>query len=320
MRYALVSALVSALALAACSAPARFAPTPDQARIVTDDLARFYAVFDALPPDVEGAARRFEAGYFEVGSDGLRAFRDRTGSPRDFTEAVLARRPFYAAIRETVLDEATHRAVADSVRQAYRDLEAVYPDARFPDVYFVVGRLGTGGTAKPTGLVVGTEHWSGTDVPMDGFTPWQRQALSPPSERLPLVVHEMMHAQQRPRGRRPRTRLFVALQEGCPDYLTERLVGRHTNEAATAWAEPRWDALWAEFRAGLDETDLGDWFFRAPNRPDEPERPVDLGYAVGAEICRGYVERAPDLETALRDVIVLEDVGRIWRESGYAER
>ncbi len=315
MRHVLVLGLV--LAVSACSGSARFAATPDDAQIVTADLERFYAVFDALPDSIalEDATRRFEQDYFEGGTDGLRAFRDRTGTPREFTEAVLARRQFYSAIRGRVLDAATHRAVADSARGAYRALESLYPEARFPDVYFVVGRLGTGGTAKRAGLVLGTEHFSsGDNVPTDELTAWQKQAISPPAERLPLVVHELMHAQQRPRGRQARTRLYEALREGCPDYLTERLIGRHPNQTTEAWAEPREAELWAEFQPGLEETDLGDWFYRTPA---DTERPVDLGYVVGAWICEAYVEQAPDLEAALRDVITLENVGRIYRESGY---
>jgi len=315
MRLALTLGL--ALSVSACSGSARFAPSPDEAQIVTTDLERFYAVFDTLPDTValEDATRRFQDGYFEGATAGLRAFRDRTGSPREFTEAVLARRQFYSAIRDRVLDGATHRAVADSARGAYRALEAVYPEAQFPDVYFVVGRLGTGGTVKRAGLVLGTEHYSsGDDVPTDELTAWQKQAISPPTERLPLVVHELMHAQQRPRGRQQRTRLYEALREGCPDYLTERLIGRHPNQATEAWAESREAELWAEFEPGLDETDFGDWFYRTPADAD---RPVDLGYVVGAWICEAYVEQAPDLESALRDVIALEDAGRIYRESGY---
>ena len=309
------------LLASACSGPPRFAPTPGAARIVTDDLARFYAVFDALADSVsvDQAGRQFEAGYFRPGSDGLRAFRDRTGDTETFTTSVLERRRFYTAIRDRVLDTRAYSALADSARDAYRALERIYPDARFPDVYVVVGKLSTGGTPKRAGLVLGAEHYAdGPGVPRDELSAWQRQAVSSQDELLAIVVHELMHAQQK--GVTQRTVAGRAMSEGCADYVTERLVGRHPYAAAEAWARPRAAELWAEFEPALDDSDLGDWFFAVPERDGQPDRPVDLGYVLGAWICQAYVDNAADPAAALREVIRLEDPDRIVRESGFDGR
>ena len=321
MRRLILAALVFVAAACSSGYATRSAASPEAARVVTDDLARFYAVFDALPDSAsaEDAARRFRADYFEPGSDGLRAFRSRTGDDETFARAVLARRAFYRAIRPAVLDQAASRALADSMRAAYRALAAVYPDARFPDVYLVVGKLSSGGTVRRPGVVMGTEHFSGGPrVPTDELSAWQRQAVSGARDRLPILVHEAMHAQQR--RFRQRTRALRAVAEGCPDYLTERLVGRHPNADAEAWALPRRAEITAEFLAGADSTDLGDWFFDVPARPGDPGRPVDLGYTVGKWICEAYVENANDPSTALHDVVRLEDPERIVRESGLLGR
>ena len=317
----LILSVLAFLSATGCSGPPRFAPTPDAARVVTDDLARFYAVFDALPDSasVEVTADAFDAGYFRPGSDGLRAFRDRTGDTETFARAVLDRRRYYAAIRSGVLDVSVYRALRDSVRIAYRELELIYPDARFPDVYVVVGKLSTGGTPKRAGLVIGAEHYaSGPNTPTDELTAWQQQAISGSGDLVPIVVHELMHAQQRRVAQR--TVLRRAVVEGCADYLTERLVGRHPYAAQEAWARPRAAELWAEFEQDLEDTDLGDWFYRVPDRPAEPGRPVDLGYVMGAWICQSYVENATDSEAALRDVIRVDDPERIVRESGFDGR
>ena len=322
MLHLRVLALVALALLPGCSGGyvTRAAPTPEAARFVTDDLVRFYGVFDALPPSVSigDAARRFRDGYFEPGSDGLRAFRDRTGDDETFARHVLGRRDFYRAIRPVLLDSAAARALADSARLAYAALERIYPEARFPDVYLVVGKLSTAGTVRRPGLVLGAEHYaSGPDVPTTALTAWQLQAISPPEERVPLVVHELIHAQQNRRGLRKRTLLRKALVEGCADYLTERLVGRHPYSDLEAWARPREAELWAAFEPDLDDADLHGWFYTIP---DDPEQPVDVGYVIGAWICEAYVENAPDEAAALRDVIHLEDPERIYRESGYPMR
>ena len=312
------------LGIAACSGSrysTRSAVSPEAVRMETADLARFYAVFDALPDSVSvaEAALRFREGYFEPGSDGLRAFRDRTGDDETFARAVLTRRRFYRSIRPAVLDRSGDAALADSVRAAYRALAAIYPEARFPDVYVVVGKLSTGGTAKSPGVVIGAEHYAASgDTPRGELSTWERRrALSPPGDRLPLVFHEAMHAQQR--RFRQRTRALRAVAEGCPDYLTERFVGRHINAETERWAEGRRAELVAEFMASRDSSDYGDWFFRVPERAGQPDRPVDLGYTVGKWICEAYVENADDPTAALRDAICLDDPARIIRESGLAE-
>ena len=312
--------LLFALMLAGCSGTKpRSAPTPDAARIVTDDLARFYAVFDALPATVDtaDAVRRFEDGYFAPGSDGLRAFRLRTRDTETFTRAILDRRRFYSAIRSNVLSG--DESFADSVRAVYRSLARVYPDARFPDVYLLVGRLSTGGTIGPAGLLIGAEHYAlSDDTPLDELSDWQRNAVFPASDRLPLVVHELMHAQQHTRRRSSKmTLLEKAIAEGCADHATERLVGRHPNARIEAWTAGREAELWDDFVVNLDATDTDDWFYMMPDIAGQPDRPADVGYVVGLWICRAYTAGAVDQDQALRTIIEARDPYRIYEESGF---
>ena len=114
--------------------------------------------------------------------DAILAPRRRLLPKRIFARSVLARRQFFGAIRETVLSSAPAPALADSIRTAYRALEAMYPGARFPDVYFIVGRLQTGGTIGRPGLLVGAEHYAYTPgVPRGELSAWQQTAIFPPS-------------------------------------------------------------------------------------------------------------------------------------------
>ena len=48
------------------------------------------------------------------------------------------------------------------------------------------------------------------------------------------------------------------------------------------------------------------------------ERPADLGYWIGAEICRSYYGNAKDKREALRDIVTLVNAESIVRNSRYA--
>src|SRR5262249_62248126 len=58
----------------------------------------------------------------------------------------LARRRFYDAIRSNTLAVDTAHAIKDSIHAAFRRMSALYPDAKYADVYFLIGRMSSGGT------------------------------------------------------------------------------------------------------------------------------------------------------------------------------
>jgi hypothetical protein len=197
----------------------------------------------------------------------------------------------------------------------------MYADAVFPDVYFLIGRMTSGGTLDRSALYIGTEFYSrSADTPVEELNPWERM-VTRSSELLPcIVLHELMHYQQRPvQGRR--TLLVAAVREGAPDWLAQQLCGANINDAAHAWLDAdsaRAAVVWQEFIADLDsESATGRWIGNA-NRSGE--RPADLGYVLGFRIAEAYYNRAADKAAALRDIIRADDPGAVWKGSGLGER
>lgn len=132
-------------------------------------------------------------------------------------------------------------------------------------------------------------------------------------EHLPQVaVHEMSHVfQMQTQGpanylaiyQEPgrRTHAALAIREGCADYRTWRASGLAMSERQRFVREHA-PELWAEFRPLLHEiVEPGDpWFGgRSAARPDWP---LQVGYGLGEEICRTFVETADDESAALRAV------------------
>lgn len=292
---------------------------PAAARLITEDIPRFWKAVDRMA----GAATRrdslralFEEYYLEA-SPGLEAFvRLRIGSPFELLDAIRRRPKYYASIRENTGRVA---AAEPRIRDALRRFKGMYADATFPDVYFLIGRLNSGGTLNPAALYIGAEFYSrAPDTPVDELNAWERM-VTRTGDLLPcIVLHELMHYQQQPlQGRR--TLLASAFREGAPDWLAQRLCGTNINDAAHGWldAEPgRAAQVWKDFRAELEsETAAGRWIGNANNSGD---RPADLGYVLGFRIAEAYYNRAADKVAALRDIIRAEDPAAMWAASGFA--
>ena len=257
--------------------------------------------------------------------------------------AAVARRPrFYAGIRRGTLALDSLGGAVDEIRGAYRRLAALYPDAVFPPVYFLIGRLTSGGTTGPSGILLGAEM-RGADpaAPRDELTAWERGAVGDARGVPHLVAHELMHVEQQAARRQaavgadPRaaaadrgTLLAQALDEGCADLLADLVtdaspgtpsagpgvVTTSDGGGTRAYGLAHERELWSEFRPVMLRGDAKGWLYEGDAAKG---RPADLGYFVGARICRAYYERAADKRQAVRDILVMADPKAFAEASGY---
>lgn len=264
---------------------------PDSARIITSDVRLFWAVVDRSTPATLPQLLHCE--YIRGGTQAVRDFIPyRIISAHRLAEMVTARRARYDAARQSSLALDT---LVQPVRVVFHRMKALYPDAVFPDVYFVIGRLNTGGTTSPRGLLIGAEMYRNhSDIPH-------------------IIAHELVHYQQTPIPEGQRTLLAQSIMEGSADFVAELISGRHINERAHAYALPRERELWQEFSGAMHGQDLTGWLYGNP-----PEgRPADIGYFFGYRIAQAYYARTPDKSQALRDILSITDYGEFWIQSGY---
>src|SRR5437899_5893624 len=190
----------------------------DSVRIVTSDIPNFWRAYDlAAGKDSAERVRIVETVYLQPGSPGLRdrmrvrrmnpdTVRARLAAavwpkarldslPLDSVKKVTA--PFYersaaeqllgavskypryyAAVRPTTLSVDTNSRITQGVRRGLHKLAALYPEARFPTIYFLIGTLSTGGTTAQSGMLMGTEQ-SASDptTPLDELPDWARKNM-----------------------------------------------------------------------------------------------------------------------------------------------
>lgn len=315
--YRLLLLLCCLLPLGAC-AQSGFGTDPDSARLSTSDLDLFWQAWDeaASAGDSEARARVFRDRYLEAGSPGLQAFTRLRIGDADKLVAAIDRHPrYYASLRART---AALQSRLPEIRETLRRMQALYPEAVFPDVYFLVGRMNSGGTLDGTGLLVGIEMFGrGEGAPLDELGEWHRAVVGE-FDNLPVIVaHEWVHFQQRMEiGGQP-TLLQLAIGEGVADFIAELGAGRHVNGHVHDWAEPRAGELWAEFRQRMHGTDYAGWLYDGSQSPEG--RPADLGYWMGYRIARGYYRRAADKAQAIRDMLRIRDFDAFLEASGVAE-
>jgi hypothetical protein len=261
-------------------------------------------------------------------AEGAKLTRDTSGVgdllPAMNLDAAVRHRPrFFAAIRANTLAIDTARAVKDSIRAYYRRLAAIYPDAVFPPVYFLIGQLNSGGTTGDAGQLIGTElHGADATTPLGELDDWERRVMGRVDGLPGTVAHELMHIQQaNARGGatlvegKGQTLLAQALDEGCANFLAWTVTGSDLTKAADQYGIAHEHDLWVEFQRDMNGTDVSNWLYQGDRSKD---RPADLGYFMGARICEAYYKKATDRRRAVRDIFAMPSAADFLARSGYS--
>lgn len=294
-------------------AQGRFTGNPDSAQLVTSDIPRFWRAYDHAT--LKDAGEVLQREYVDAGTDGVKDFiQGRIVSGAALAGLVAQRARYYAAIRANTLSIANDRAIQDSIRASFRRLKALYPAAVFPTVYFVIGRMNSGGTSSSHGLLIGAEMNARDETtPIDELDSWSKAVTGRLANLPHIVAHELIHFQQAPKSGE-QTLLVQSMREGAPDFLAELISGKHINELAQQYGDAHEAALWDEFRSAMDGTKVDRWLYQGDRSTD---RPADLGYWMGYKICAAYYANAADRTAALAAIIRMSDPKAILAESGY---
>lgn len=291
---------------------------PDKARFITEDIGRFWQAYDkAMAAKPEERAAIFQGGYIAPGTTGLKDFSlGGRLNAKALAKAVETSPNFFKAIRAVTMNTAKQRA---NTIAAFRKLKKLYPEAIFPEVYFVVGQMQSGGTASPNGLLMGAEMFTrAPGVQTEELSDWLKGALMQPDEIPPLVAHESIHYQQKYplQG----GLLCNCLKEGSADFLGELTSGRLIKrmESTHVWANVRERELWEEFQKDLTVANSTPrWLYGGSGKDG---RPVDLGYWMGYKISEAHYKNSTDKKQAVRDILIVKDCQQLLKASRYAEK
>ncbi|MDQ8754865.1 hypothetical protein RCO27_01365 [Sphingosinicella sp. LHD-64] len=278
-----------------------------------EDLERFEALI---------ATRSTEqaiADYLEAASAGLAAYlRTYRVTPAAYAERLAERPLFYRALvglRDRL------RPFEPGILQAMARVRALLPGTPDAPVFFLVGTLGPGATprevrsgtdAASLGILMPVEHVGMTaETDMSEF-PEGRAGRAQIEDVVGFVAHEYGHvAQVHRQGLEQYRRLYtvpgratnlaMAVREGGAELVswltTAQLRERHR------YFQRHADELRREFIAIASHpaAQSRGWF--SGRNEDRPDRPAQLGYAVGLDMCRRFFDMSGDRSAALLAIV-----------------
>lgn len=267
---------------------------PLKALFITEDIANFWNAFDQLQK--EPHKNPFET-YIKKGSLGVQAFtKGRIESADALLQTVTKRKQDYLKARDNTLKILE---MEKQCRASCMALKHLYPQAVFPNVYFVVGRFNSGGHSNPKGLIIGAEMVESTRVPY-------------------MVAHELVHYQQDSIPREHLNLLAACINEGSADFIGELISGGGLNKETYKYGDANEKRLWNEFKQIMDDKeDSHDWMY---NYRPKNGYPPDLGYWIGYKITEAYYFKAADKRKAIYDILHIKDYYRFLNDSGYASK
>ena len=274
-----------------------FTMNPEEAVFHTEDITLFWNVYDKTKP--EGAT--FQKLYVEAGSVGLKAFvPNRIESGKNLVKVMKSNSAYYPSIRESSL------SIADKKERFYEcfvTLKSIYPEAVFPDVYFVIGAKNSGGTTFSGGLIIGAEMFGKENdtipAPLD---------IDLVDE---VVAHELIHFQQH--YTKDNSLLAQSIREGSADFIAELIAGSHSNKKIYMYGDAHEQELWKEFQSRMLANDWNGWLYYQKDK----SRPKDLGYWMGYKITKAYYDKASDKKEAIREILNIQDFKSFLEKSGY---
>jgi uncharacterized protein YjaZ len=298
------------------SAPQPGNREPAKALLVTSDIDNFWRAYDLAAKEAAPEKKReiFQREYFDKGSKGLEDFTKARIHSADALLAEIARRPlFYASIRQQTLKVS---AMSGNIQTSFRNLKKLYADAVFPDVYFTIGRLTSGGTTSKNGLLIGTEMYGRSKAtPTAELNNWLKEVLKPIDALPAIVAHEIIHFQQKS-TMSPKL-LARSIDEGAADFIGEMIAGQTINPHLHTYGNPRERQLWEEFRQEMQAANYTKWLYNGGSAKD---RPADLGYYMGYKICESYYKNAKDKRLAIKEILAIKDFDKFLQDSRYAEK
>lgn len=279
--------------------------TPQNLKFISSDIELFYRAFDLALKDSAKAKPIFRKEYFSKGSDGLQDFFMTKIADEDrFVQTVFKNRDFYANAKSTLLQIGALKGPVYKNAATFGDL---YPQAVFPNLYFVVGRFSSNGTISDNGLIIGAEQMSKTPkTDTSNWKDWQHQWIMDFSQIPVTVAHELVHFNQ-DGMKHENTLLCYAMIEGSAEFIAERITGK-TDGDYTAF-KGREQQIWQDFKSEMQQDVYEEWI-EAGNK-----RPRNAMYWAGYMISKAYYENATDKKQAIYDLLHIQDYQAFFEKS-----
>ncbi len=289
---------------------------PQKAKFVTEDIHRFWESYERYLKDTSNALEIFKQNYFNKASEGMSDYMGlKVSSINKFVAHIKLHPKLYSTIKNNTLKIDNFKT---KFNQSFKNLKSIYPDAKFPDVYFIIGALTSGGTVSEAGLLIGANQMCKDELTNLDELDFGEKLLINKIEMLPNVVaHELIHFQQDAMVKDTIT-LGYAIEEGMADFIGELISGKSANPQLNIWVKGKEQKVWNKFKKDMYFDRYNSWIANYDNASDENF--PDLGYWIGYEICKAYYENTKDKKRAIYDMLHIKNYRQFLQDSKWEEK
>lgn len=288
-----------------------YTSNPKKVKIIDSDVTNFWKAFDLVSKNPVEAEAIYKKEYFEKGTIALQFYYvNKISTVQNFVYMHNLKKKYYESIRENTLNT---KQFQSSYQQSFEKLKEIYPQAIFPPIYFVIGKLNSAGTISSDGLILAIDQaCKSKNAITSELTTWEKNNISA-FENLPYTVaHELIHYEQSEMASNS-TLLRAAIIEGMADFIGELISGKTSNERLKIYAIGKEKTIWDNFKKEMLQDDKSNWIANSEQETDE--KPADLGYWVGYQICKSYYDKAIDKKKAIYDMLHIQDYEKFLDES-----
>lgn len=286
---------------------------PKLANIVTTDIHHFWKAYHLAQKEPRNTRSIYKKYYFDKASLGMQDYMgSKVSSINYFIEHINTHPKLYKTIRENTLKVDEYKK---TIQQSFKNLKTLYSEAKFPDVYFVIGAFTSGGTVSPSGLLIGTNQMSDGENVNTEELDFGTKLLMNKSKYIPNVVaHELIHFQQ-DGIKKDTITLGYVIKEGMADFLGELISGETANRKIFEWTKGKEKQIWTNFKKDMYFNRYNNWIANY-NKASKDSYP-DLGYWIGYEICKSYYENTKDKKKAIYDMLHIQDYRKFLTDSKF---
>jgi hypothetical protein len=288
---------------------------PLKARFITTDVDNFWVAYEKANKDTANFYKILKSNYTEKASRGMEDYFNLKVSSLDALMSHVKSAPkYYTAIKKNTLLVAKY---IPAFTKSFVSLKEIYPAAKFPDVYFVMGAFTSGGTVSPAGLLIGVNQTVLDDaIPITEFDSILYPLLNSFATLPNMIAHELIHFQQKGMAS-DTTTLAAAITEGMADFIGELISGQVANPNLHKWAIGKEKQIWLRFKEDMYLDKTKQWI--ANSRRVTPGQAPDQGYWVGYQICKAYYNKAQDKKQAIAAMLTITNYNQFFEASGWQQ-
>ena len=290
----------------------RVSKEPRASKIYTSDIDNFYRAFDLAIIDTINSNKIFKKEYFSKGTKGLKDFyKAKIKDFNDFSNFVIRYKKFYKSIRNDIsnIDDLKERIYLN-----FESFKSIYPNAVFPDIYFVIGKFNSNGTISKRGLLIGTEILCRTEN--TNTENWNKDILriSMLREHIPITVsHELVHFNQS-KMEDGNTLLAKSINEGSAEFIAELISGETDGDYSEFSGKEI--KIWNDFKNDKNKSMWNSW---SSWQQANEKRPKNAGYWIGYLTCKAYYDQVKDMEKVVQDILSIQDYNVFYKKSKVEE-